>query len=117
MDEQARRFREIARQENKGKPRRGFRYSRELRRVAVEYARARQADGASRAAVARALGVGEISLTRWLRASPTSRFRRVEVARGQAEWRSANLVLATPAGFRVEGLDVAMLVAVLRALS
>jgi len=48
---------------------------------------------------------------------PGNRLDTEVPTRRQAEWRSANLVLATPAGFRVEGLDVAMLVAVLRALS
>jgi len=57
MDERARRFREAARRENRGRRGTARRYSEELHREAVTYVRARRAQGESLASCARALGL------------------------------------------------------------
>lgn len=117
MDARARRFREAARRENRGQIRRGVRYSRELRRAAVEYAGRREAQGARRAAIALELGVSPLTLMRWLRDEGRPGFRKVTLREARVESSARTAVLTTPAGFRVEGLDVADLAALLRALS
>jgi len=119
MDKGARRFREHARRENRGKCGTGIRYSPELRSTAVAYARDKRVRGVPRAAVARALGVPDHTLSIWLRSTRRARFRRVETVeagRGAPAVPVRVLVLTTRHGDRVEGLDVADLAVLLRAL-
>ena len=119
MDGRARRFRERAREENRGKRGTGIRYSPGLRSEAVVYARDECARGVPRAAVARALGVPDHTLSIWLRSTPRARFRRVEMSGAGNRAVAAPvrvLVFTTRQGDRVEGLDVADLATLLRAL-
>jgi hypothetical protein len=81
---------------------------------------ARQLRGVAIARVARELGLSKQCLGRWLRGQPGSApLRRVAVAPApEAPPRpAARLVLFTPQGHRVEGLDHDGLIAVLRALA
>lgn len=119
MDGRARRFRERARQENRGKKGTGIRYSAELRAAAVAYAREESARGVPRATVARALGVPDHTVATWLRSTPRAGFRRVEMSKagGRAPEVPARVVVfTTRQGDRIEGLDVSGLAALLRAL-
>jgi len=115
MDERARRFRGRARAENRGRSGRALRYSEGLHKEAVRYARRRQSQGESVASSARALGVSVENLHRWMKESGESGFRTVTVAPESRESRGS-VVLTTPQGFRVEGLSVEELAALIRAL-
>ncbi len=68
--------------------------------------------------LARALGVSEPTLTKWLRPPALPVLRPVAVAAASTPERSvvARPVLVTPQGVRVEGLDCDGLIVVLRAL-
>ena len=68
------------------------------------------------ARVAADLGVSAMSLQRWLEQDEPVRFRPVEVEPGFAEVPTRGLVLITPRGYRVEGLEAGSLVSLLRVL-
>jgi len=102
---------EIDRARRKGVgPRR--RFSAKLVARVIDYARTRLDAGAKQSDVFRELGIGRLTLNRWLRGSgtPDSHWRQVEVASNLIEAepsvrnRSA-LSLRTPRGIRIEGLD------------
>jgi len=83
----------------------------ELRAEAIAYARRRVAQGASQATVARELAVTTMTVSRWLSlpmtpARPVKRrpkMRRVQVV--DMKRASGAIVVTTPRGFRIEGLD------------
>ena len=84
------------------------RLRRDLRERCALYAAARSAAGASQKTIASELGVSAMSVQRWLRAKParTAMVRvRVVAPRQPVEVRSS-LVITTPRGLRVEGLDL-----------
>jgi hypothetical protein len=119
MDHALAEFRKAAGRENRG--RRGLqrRYSGALRRQAVEYWQRRRRAGDGMRVVAAALGVAHWSLHRWIHASASrSRFHPVAVVTPEpALVASGVVILLTPDGPRVEGLDVetaARLLALLR---
>ena len=118
MDEEIRRLRTEAQRLARGKPPSQVRYPDASRRAAVAIARRRQERRGAVAHLARELGVSEPTLTKWLRPPALPVLRPVAVAAAPTPERSAvaRPVLVTPRGFRVEGLDRAGLVAVLRAL-
>jgi transposase-like protein len=109
MDERVRQFRGARRAEG---GQRG--YPVEARSVAVAYARARQREGATVHRVARELGIPMTTLQSWMRRS-TSTFQRVTVETAPAS--AARLVVRTPSGLIVEGLDVTGVAELSRALS
>src|SRR5262245_38559602 len=135
MDEEAERFR----QETSAVRARGAagRYSEALQKQAVSYAVRRQAEGATFDQVVAALGVSDPTLRRWMatnkaaarqpkRSSPAARAAKpklipVRVGASSAESASRpsgpGLTVVAPGGYRVEGLDVAQAVALLRGLS
>jgi hypothetical protein len=119
MDEEIRRLRTDARRLAQGKARSQVRYPEAFRRAAVTLARMRQGRGGSVTRLAREIGVSEPTLTKWLRPSPLPGLRPVAVALAAPPEPHAGSspVLITPNGVRVEGLDRAALVAVLRALA
>lgn len=91
------------------------RYPEELRRQAGAYVRARLASGAKRAAVSAELGVPAITLARWAAASG---FRTVAVEAEEAKPTGRrDLVLVSPGGFRVEGLELSEVAALLRVVA
>ena len=84
----------------------------------VTLARARMGPGHSRAQVARAVGISFPTLEAWLARPGRPGVRPVAVVpeRDPEPAPRSAVVLVTPQGFRVEGLDGDALVAVLRAL-
>jgi hypothetical protein len=108
MEELARRFC------RKAQERQGLRYSQELRRVAMEYARAAEGRGQGRREIAETLGLSEATLSRWLDGSQATRLHEVVVVESGAA--SGAPVLVMPSGIRVEGLCVRELISLLAAL-
>jgi len=92
------------------------RYSASFRRDAIAHARARIADGVSVARIARDLGLRPKSLQVWLRAKPRLALRRVRVV-VPPQSPDPPVVVITPAGVRVEGLDLDGAAKLLRLLS
>ncbi len=114
MDAAVRRFRQDAALHLDRRTGTAIRYTPALRRRAVVIARKGRGAGVAVAAVARDLGVRPRALRLWLQSPARLRLRRVAIAPVAAVERP---VLITPQGFRVEGLDAAGLVALLRALA
>jgi transposase-like protein len=120
MDDRIRRLRSEAHQLARGKVPRAIRYPAAFRAAAVALAGPRRGRGGSIARVARDLGLPTQSLGRWLRlppGSPGAPLRPVTVTPEREAAPPASLVLLTPQGHRVEGLDRDGLIAVLRALA
>ena len=102
--------------ERSAQNRQRLRYSAELQRQVVEAARGASSRGMSRAGVARALGIFDATLRKWLEASAANgQLSRVRVIDERQQPRG--LALVTPAGYRLEGLDPATAAAVLRLLA
>jgi transposase-like protein len=120
MDDPIRRLRADARQLAQGRIPTAVRYPAAFRTTALGLARPRLDRGVAIARVARELGLPAQSLGRWLRAQPApTPLRPVAVAPAPvaAPRPPAALVLHTPQGLRVEGLDRDGLIVVLRALT
>lgn len=135
MDEEAEKFR----QETAAVRARGAagRFSDAMREQAVSYAMRRQAEGATFDQVVAALGVSDPTLRRWMATSKamatarrskraaaaarTPKLVPVQVRAGATEVANRpstpGLTVVAPGGYRVEGLDVAQAVALLRGLS
>jgi len=100
IDERVRRFRDA---------RRSGRCPAGLRKLAVDYACDRAAEGAGIAQVARDLGTTQTSLRVWMEQAEPE-FRAVQVVGALPPWVGdrgrAGLSVLTPKGFRLEGLDV-----------
>lgn len=92
------------------------RYPDSVQRVVVRYAQARRAEGASWPAIAAELGLWFETLRRWCaRAQPSaSEMMPVEIV--DDERSSSAVVIVSPSGFRLVGLDAAQAVAALKAL-
>jgi transposase-like protein len=110
--------RESARRK-RGRRRGSAAYPDELRRFAVDYADATIGEGGSVSQVAGELGVSEATLAKWMEAADAiddgpGGFREVVVERREAA--AGALAVVTPSGLRVEGLDLAGAVALVRAL-
>jgi transposase-like protein len=112
MDARVKRFREEASRQGVGRA--GRRYPAQLRSMAVALARERSEEPLGR--VAADLGVSAVSLQRWLEQGEPARFRPVEVEPEAASSRASGLVLITPRGYRVEGLEAETLSSLLRGL-
>jgi transposase-like protein len=98
---------------------RGKRVPEELKKRVVAYVRERRAEGAGYRDVAQELGLSSETARRWCATAAGGRPKRsrrsmvpVEVAAEQPRG-----VLVSPSGYRVEGLDLGELAALLRALS
>jgi hypothetical protein len=118
MDQETRRLRADARRLARGKHPSQVRYPDAFRRAARALARRGLGQGGSVARLARELGVSEPTLTKWCRPPAPPVLRPVAVRPDPTPLAppSAGVVLLTPHGVRVEGLDREGLVAVLRAL-
>ncbi len=114
MNEAIRRLRSEARQLTRGKVSTAIRYPAPFRAEVVAVTRTQVEHGASVHRVAGALGLPARSLTRWLQQSAPPVLRPVTVRPDPVP--AAGLVLLTPQGVRVEGLDRDTLIAVLRML-
>lgn len=103
------------------KERVGLRYSKELRQLAVEYARQARAQGHGRSRISKRLGVSECTVVDWLRqgGEPGSprRLQVHEVKVTEPETVASHPVLVMPSGARVEGLSMGDLVVLLGVLS
>lgn len=86
-----------------------------LREEIVQFTRECQRDGIAVGKVAQELGISESGLSRWLHATK-SRLRPVRVADSPRVIDEALLVLVTPGGYRLEGLDSASAADLLRRL-
>jgi transposase-like protein len=124
MTDAIRQLRTDARHLAHGKVPRAVRYPAAFQAAALALARPRLDRGLSIARVARDLGLPSQALGRWVRrppAAPVPRpsgiVRPVAVVPAAASDPPAGLVLLTPHGLRVEGLDRDGLIAVLRALA
>jgi Transposase len=112
MDARVKRFREeVAGYGSSGV---GRRYSASLRAAAVALAQERRDEPLSR--VAADLGVSPLSLQRWCEQGEPGRFRPVAIESEPVGLPLGGLVLITPQGYRVMGLEAASLVSLLRAL-
>jgi len=95
----------------------GTRYPALLRQRGAEYLRARRGSGTPLGTVARELGVGGGTLLRWAaeaRGRAGAAFIPVRVT---APPVATGMVVHGPGGLRIEGLDVATLVELLRRLT
>jgi hypothetical protein len=101
-----------------GRPGRGTRYREDLQQEAIALARMGMLEGKSLGRVAEELGLGPATLTRWLgKVDAGEPLRPVEVQRDEEEPGPAfSLVVVTPSGWRIEGLRLADLTELLRAL-
>jgi hypothetical protein len=119
MDIAIRRLRSAAQQLAHGKVPRAIRYPAPFRAAAVQVARAHREQGRAVADLAHDLGLTAPTLSRWLEGPAAPQLRPVTIAPAAPgeEIASARPVLITPQGVRVEGLDRAALIAVLRALA
>jgi len=120
MDREARTFRHDAAGHIGDRTGTAIRYTPDLRRRAVGIARQRRRAGVAVAATARDLGLRPDALRLWLQTPPTRpRLRRVAVsATPEPVAPTSGLsVLVTPQGVRVDGLDLATLVTLLRGLA
>jgi hypothetical protein len=98
----------------------GFRYSEELRQLAVEYARQARELGHGRRWAAKRLGLSDGTMISWLRGSfevGASRPLQVhEVKLTEPAAAVSQPVLVMPSGARVEGLSMSELATLLGAL-
>lgn len=112
MDERMERFRRRVERHFGGRVGRGARYPEELRAEAVALARMAVGQGESLGAVAAELGVGAVTLSRWMEDPPATEWRPVEVVEEpesvseSSSTASPGLVLITSRGHRLEGLSL-----------
>lgn len=92
----------------------GRRYPAQLRALAVAVAAERRDEPLAR--VAAELGVSAVSLQRWCEQGEAACFRPVAVDQEPSRMPMTGLVLITPRGYRVEGLEAEVLVSFLRVL-
>jgi transcriptional regulator with XRE-family HTH domain len=104
----------------RAKERPGFRYSKELRRLAIEYTRQAREQEYSWRQIAERLGLSESAVADWLRregeprAPHSLRVHEVKLTEPTAE--ASRPVLVMPSGARIEGLAMSELVELLRTL-
>ena len=106
--DRSKQFREAAGIENRGRSKAGWRYSSELKSLAIEHCRAERQAGCSWADLSAQLGVSTLTLSRWLDAAPTTGFRPVAVIEDQEPPQlseGTGLTVTTPGGLRIEGLS------------
>lgn len=91
-----------------GKRSRGGRIPRELRDEIAEYARARRTEGIGMREIAAEVGVSPESIRRWTAAGwgETAKALPVRVRAEEVD-DEGGIVVVTPGGVRIEGLDVA----------
>jgi hypothetical protein len=121
MHEQVERFRRQVARHFGGPPGKGARYSAELRAEAVALAQAAVERGESLRSIAAGLGIGSVTLARWLEAPAKTEWRAVEIVEEPDREIVASpglpgLVLITARGHRLEGLGFDEAVLLLEAL-
>ena len=95
------------------------RYPQQMREFALEHAESVCAGGGSASAAARELGISEMTLLSWVRATDhRGKLREVRVAPdASAAPSTATLTVTAPSGHVVSGLSVQQAAELLRALS
>jgi hypothetical protein len=78
----------------------------ELRERCARYAATRRAAGAKTNAIATELGVSEMSVARWLRIVPRAAMVPIRVVEAAPRSILSGVVVITPSGLRVEGLEL-----------
>lgn len=121
MEALAQRF--IDERARRGASGRGRRVPDDLRRLAVRFAMRSIADGGSVGSAARRLGVHDLTLKRWIdeirhdEPEVDAGFRQVVVqTAAQLPQPASSLSLITPTGFRIEGLSLSEIPALLSQL-
>lgn len=94
--------------------RKNWRCPAPLRQRIVEFANAQRQEGMGVLSIAKQLGLSQSGLNRWLEGAGQSKLRPVRIA--QAPAPRTKMVLITPGGYRLEGLDAASAADVLRRL-
>jgi len=112
-------FREAAARRKRGMRRGSSGYPEEMKRFAVAFAAEAISGDGTISGAARELGVSEVTLSKWMEGGevPDNReggFREVVVE--EAIRPPVALSLVTPAGYRVEGLDLPSAAALLKTL-
>lgn len=95
---------------------RGKRYPSDLKARITEWAQGRRGEGASWAQISGDLGIAFETLRRWCLAASPKTSRAMVPVRVVADAADRTVSLASPAGYRVEGLTLQEAVAALRAL-
>lgn len=113
MEARIERFRKAVATYFGGRAGRGARYPEDLQEEAVVLARSGMLSGKSLGSVASELGVGSVTLTRWLKGAREA-LRPVEVQEEPGE--ASSLALVAPSGWRIEGLRLEDLPELLRVL-
>jgi hypothetical protein len=116
MSDPVRHLRQDVLRARQGTDGRGIRYPSALRSAILGHVRKRRARGEPLAAIGRDLGLNAFTLQRWLDGDRSPGFRPVEVA-ADAVAAAPGPVVVTLGGLRIEGLDVAGVAALLRALA
>ena len=121
MEIEARRIRTAVQRQQELRNGTAIRYPEQLRRQALSYASRRQGAGDSLKSISRRLGLRSQLLFYWQKKASSGVLRRVKII-SKPEQRATRaetgqLVLVTPRGLRVEGLEVAALAELLKALS
>ena len=114
--DRATRFRESAASSNRHLRKTRWRYSKELKRLAVDHYLERRSEGLSLRNIAKELGISPVTLGTWTAHSkPQSTFRPVQVVGAAPDAASAALRVVTPTGLQIEGLSFEQVVELSRA--
>lgn len=97
-------------------------YPAEVRAKALEYAKERQAAGATMRVITRELGLGADTLRKWMKGehgqhSPAVRRVAITSRLARSAKATGKIVVHGPGGVRIEGLDVDDIAALLKGLS
>jgi len=103
---------ELAQLEHRG---RGRAYPERLRKRMIAYVEARRAEGAATRIAGDEIGMDWRTLLRWAPCSTSAGFEQV-VLRDDTASAAARLVVYTPGGLRIEGLDLGTLAELVRKL-
>ena len=118
--DRSKQFRETAAIENRGRSKAGWRYSSELKSLAIEHCRAERQAGCSWADLSAQLGVSSLTLSRWLDTASATGFRPVAVIEDpepQPVAEGTGLTVTTPRGLRIEGLSWSQVLEMARVFS
>ena len=114
--DRSKQFRDAAALENEGRERTGWRYSAELKRLAVELVDEGRESGVPWSQLSGDLGVSALTLSRWAKTTTPPRFRPVQVVDSEddTDVEPSSLAVVTPSGLRIEGLAWSQVLEVMR---
>jgi hypothetical protein len=109
-------FREAAAAANHHLRRTRWRYSKKLKRLAIDHYLERRREGCSHRNIAKELGISLVTLRTWTADSkPQAAFRPVHIAGSSPTAALAALRVVTPSGLQIEGLSFEQVVELSRA--